>query len=411
MYALQRSAASGTVRAGSAGSAAAAVVNEGENETEMQRKRKIAGNLAFIRSLEIAKFGDRPPSPPGKKTRVARAKKPPPSEPPRRSNRAAARLEAGVAPHEEAKAAEGEDDEEEEEEEKREPDVYSVEELNALGTCEVSYHASPGRLAHAEGFGYDFVEKVAGCVPCHWHRHNTRDPKVKCANGEDCVVAMPQWHGSYWCGPCLQSRFGENVLEILGAETAAAYVFPDVPHPASKEQIAAATAGWNPMARAARPDWICPACRGVCNCSGSGCVRARWGWRPTGALATKAGKMGYDSAAHKCVMGKGFDDLALALAERTAALRAGDPAAAHGTAAPHRATDSRAARARAVRKLVDRAASAGVRDVDGDARVEQRGPPIEGADPRTFRGGANARDVVCHLRALLDDAEAALASS
>ena len=45
------------------------------------------------------------------------------------------------------------------------------------------------------------------------------------------------------------------------------------------------------------------------------------------------------------------------------------------------------------------------------ARVKQRGPPIEGADPRTFRGGANARDVVCHLRALLDDAEAALASS
>ena len=66
---------------------------------------------------------------------------------------------------------------------------------------------------------------------------------------------------------------------------------------------------------------------------------------------------------------------------------------------------------RAVRKLVSRGASAGVRDADGDARAEQRGPPIEGADPRTFRGGANARDVVCHLRALLDDAEAALASS
>ncbi|PRQ23282.1 putative Zinc-finger domain of monoamine-oxidase A repressor R1 [Rosa chinensis] len=52
-----------------------------------------------------------------------------------------------------------------------------------------------------------------------------------------------------FCGDCLYMRYGENVIE------------------ASKN-----------------PDWVCPVCRGICNCSL--CSKEK-GWEPTGNLYRK----------------------------------------------------------------------------------------------------------------------------
>lgn len=43
------------------------------------------------------------------------------------------------------------------------------------------------------------------------------------------------------------------------------------------------------------PTWICPPCRGICNCS---VCRKRKGWAPTGNLYRKITKLGYKSVAH-----------------------------------------------------------------------------------------------------------------
>ncbi|XP_011099235.1 uncharacterized protein LOC105177697 isoform X2 [Sesamum indicum] len=59
---------------------------------------------------------------------------------------------------------------------------------------------------------------------------------------------------------CHQCRYGENVLE----------------------------ANQN-------PNWICPVCRGICNCS---LCRQAKGWPPTGSLYRKISNLGYKSVAH-----------------------------------------------------------------------------------------------------------------
>ncbi|CAK7339453.1 unnamed protein product [Dovyalis caffra] len=63
-----------------------------------------------------------------------------------------------------------------------------------------------------------------------------------------------------FCGDCLYMRYGEHVLEALES-----------------------------------PNWICPVCRGICNCSF--CRQAK-GWHPTGTLYRKISSLGYKSVAH-----------------------------------------------------------------------------------------------------------------
>lgn len=43
------------------------------------------------------------------------------------------------------------------------------------------------------------------------------------------------------------------------------------------------------------PNWICPVCRGICNCS---ICRKGKGWRPTGSLYRKVLRLGFKSVAH-----------------------------------------------------------------------------------------------------------------
>lgn len=92
--------------------------------------------------------------------------------------------------------------------------------------------------------------KVNG-TSCHQCRQKTLDTKTLCRSGE-CIGVR----GSF-CGPCLRGRYGESAVEAL------------------KD-----------------PNWICPPCRGLCNCS---ICRTRSGLPPTGILAPVVQEKGYSS--------------------------------------------------------------------------------------------------------------------
>ncbi|CAN9497755.1 unnamed protein product [Ophioblennius macclurei] len=86
---------------------------------------------------------------------------------------------------------------------------------------------------------------------CHQCRQKTIDTKTNCRN-EECTGVRGQF-----CGPCLRNRYGEEVRDAL-----------------------------------LNPDWLCPPCRGICNCS---FCRAREGRCATGVLVYLAKYHGYDN--------------------------------------------------------------------------------------------------------------------
>lgn len=86
---------------------------------------------------------------------------------------------------------------------------------------------------------------------CHQCRQKTTDTKTNCRNPE-CVGVRGQF-----CGPCLRNRYGEEVRDAL-----------------------------------LDPEWLCPPCRGICNCS---FCRAREGRCATGVLVYLAKYHGYDN--------------------------------------------------------------------------------------------------------------------
>ncbi|XP_042361840.1 cell division cycle-associated protein 7-like [Plectropomus leopardus] len=81
--------------------------------------------------------------------------------------------------------------------------------------------------------------RVTGST-CHQCRQKTVDTKT-CCRSEDCRGIQGQF-----CGPCLRNRYGEDVKKAL-----------------------------------LDPEWKCPRCRGICNCS---FCRQREGRCPTGIL-------------------------------------------------------------------------------------------------------------------------------
>ncbi|XP_029461661.1 cell division cycle-associated protein 7 [Rhinatrema bivittatum] len=92
--------------------------------------------------------------------------------------------------------------------------------------------------------------RVTGST-CHQCRQKTIDTKTNCRN-PDCVGVRGQF-----CGPCLRNRYGEDVRTAL-----------------------------------LDPDWYCPPCRGICNCS---FCRQRDGRCATGVLVYLAKYHGYDN--------------------------------------------------------------------------------------------------------------------
>ncbi|KAJ7345634.1 hypothetical protein JRQ81_001584 [Phrynocephalus forsythii] len=92
--------------------------------------------------------------------------------------------------------------------------------------------------------------RVTGST-CHQCRQKTIDTKTNCRNPE-CLGVRGQF-----CGPCLRNRYGEEVRTAL-----------------------------------LDPDWHCPPCRGICNCS---FCRQREGRCATGVLVYLAKYYGYDN--------------------------------------------------------------------------------------------------------------------
>ncbi|KAM4025930.1 cell division cycle-associated protein 7 [Anomaloglossus baeobatrachus] len=92
--------------------------------------------------------------------------------------------------------------------------------------------------------------RVTGST-CHQCRQKTIDTKTNCRN-PDCMGVRGQF-----CGPCLRNRYGEEVKTAL-----------------------------------LDPDWTCPPCRGICNCS---FCRQRKGRCATGVLVYLAKYHGYDN--------------------------------------------------------------------------------------------------------------------
>ncbi|XP_053783337.1 cell division cycle-associated 7-like protein isoform X2 [Desmodus rotundus] len=93
-------------------------------------------------------------------------------------------------------------------------------------------------------------DKVLGNT-CHQCRQKTIDTKTVCRN-QSCGGVRGQF-----CGPCLRNRYGEDVRSAL-----------------------------------LDPNWVCPPCRGICNCS---YCRRRDGRCATGILIHLAKFYGYDN--------------------------------------------------------------------------------------------------------------------
>uniref|UniRef100_A0A8C8WS56 Cell division cycle associated 7 like n=2 Tax=Panthera leo TaxID=9689 RepID=A0A8C8WS56_PANLE len=93
-------------------------------------------------------------------------------------------------------------------------------------------------------------DKVLGNT-CHQCRQKTIDTKTVCRN-QGCGGVRGQF-----CGPCLRNRYGEDVRSAL-----------------------------------LDPDWVCPPCRGICNCS---YCRKRDGRCATGILIHLAKFYGYNN--------------------------------------------------------------------------------------------------------------------
>ncbi|CAA7033198.1 unnamed protein product [Microthlaspi erraticum] len=134
------------------------------------------------------------------------------------------------------------------------PEIYTEEHEKLLGntervwTCFVDGYAKDGKRMHDP-----FKGKT-----CHQCRQKTLGHRTHCSG---CEMVQGQF-----CGDCLYMRYGEHVMEALE-----------------------------------NPDWKCPVCRGICNCS---LCRNHKGWVPTGAIYRRIAKLGYKSVAHYLIQTK-----------------------------------------------------------------------------------------------------------
>ncbi|CAN6449374.1 unnamed protein product [Victoria cruziana] len=137
------------------------------------------------------------------------------------------------------------------------PEVYTEEHEKLLGSCQNAW------VLFQDGYGRDgkrIYDSLNGKT-CHQCRQKTLGYRTSCSK---CNLVQGQF-----CGDCLYMRYGENVLEANRT-----------------------------------PGWICPVCRGICNCS---LCRIKKGWLPTGTLYKKITRLGYKSVAHYLIQTHRFD--------------------------------------------------------------------------------------------------------
>lgn len=141
-------------------------------------------------------------------------------------------------------------------EEGSKPEIYTEEDMKLLGDCKETW------TLMVDGYGEDgerIYDPFYG-KSCHQCRQKTLGHRTNCST---CKSVQGKF-----CGDCLYTRYGENILE----------------------------ANQN-------PSWICPVCRGICNCSR--CRRAK-GWAPTSSLYKKVTKIGFKSVAHYLIQTRQF---------------------------------------------------------------------------------------------------------
>ncbi|KAF3640418.1 putative carbohydrate esterase-like isoform 1 [Capsicum annuum] len=128
------------------------------------------------------------------------------------------------------------------------PEVYTEDHEKLLGYCKNAW------ILCVDGYDEDGqrIYDPDNGKSCHQCRQKTLGQRTECRN---CKLV----HGQF-CGDCLYMRYGENVVEANE-----------------------------------KADWICPVCRGICNCSR--CRREK-GHAPTGAIFKKVKRLGYKSVAH-----------------------------------------------------------------------------------------------------------------
>ncbi|EXC35386.1 hypothetical protein L484_026711 [Morus notabilis] len=134
------------------------------------------------------------------------------------------------------------------------PEIYTEEHEKLLGNTDKSW------TLFVDGCGSDgkrIYDSVKGKT-CHQCRQKTLGYRTHCSS---CNAVRGQF-----CGDCLYMRYGEHVLEAIE-----------------------------------NPNWICPVCRGICNCSF--CRQAK-GWAPTGTLYKKISQLGFKSVAHYLIQAR-----------------------------------------------------------------------------------------------------------
>ncbi|VFR01024.1 unnamed protein product [Cuscuta campestris] len=240
--------------------------NGAAEEYEQYRAQRIKANMERMKNLGLFELSKRlKPENPPKASRKAPQKRPPSNDPLRRSSRLTTRAPVNYSERREPKVrekfpknvniciAEGE-----------KPEVYTEEHKKLLGDCKNNW------TLYEDGYDEDGMRLYDPDIgkSCHQCRQ-----KVMCKHTEcrKCKTTQGQL-----CGDCLYMRYGENVIEANE-----------------------------------NPNWTCPVCRDICNCSR--CRRGK-GWAPTGAIYNKVSSIGYKSVAHYLVLtslqkGKGDENL------------------------------------------------------------------------------------------------------
>ncbi|XP_030973457.1 uncharacterized protein LOC115993651 [Quercus lobata] len=229
------------------------------SQYELSREQRIKENLERMQKLGILDLSlklksvipsntKRNPRNLNNCTTTPRPSPAPPSGPTRRSSRLKNGTPVSYAETEIVKKRKSLQDDGVLLEEGSKPEVYTEEHEKRLGNTEKSW------TLFVDGYGKDgkrIYDQVRGKT-CHQCRQKTLGYRTQC-----CKCNMVQ---GQFCGDCLYMRYGEHVLEALQ-----------------------------------NPNWICPPCRGICNCS---LCRQAKGWPPTGTLYKKISKLGFKSVAH-----------------------------------------------------------------------------------------------------------------
>ncbi|XP_042029427.1 cell division cycle-associated 7-like protein [Salvia splendens] len=220
----------------------------GGGQYEASRAQRIKENMERMKTLGIADLSKnlKPPSAPPSLRKIKPQIKPS-HDPPRRSSRLKDAPRPVYSEKKSPKKAQtkkveihipaGE-----------KPEIYSEEHEKLLGDSATAW------ALFVDGFdddGQRIYDSHEG-KSCHQCRQKTLGLRTSCSK---CSAVSGQF-----CGDCLHMRYGENVREVN-----------------------------------LNPDWVCPVCRGICNCSR--CRRDK-GWNPTGAVYKKAVKLGFKSVAH-----------------------------------------------------------------------------------------------------------------